>query len=250
MRSRFGSATILTSITTTASHRTWISWRDRRPKRKSSVSSSDAVRSSSQRTAKGGMISASLLWSPRTCRRFCAATTFRCSSLAQSWTEASSHGSAGAEPLNGQFKLAANGVTRFGLGQYPMKNAFISLPPLDTQRQIARFLDEKTARIDGLIEKKRALLDRLAEKRQALITRAVTKGLNPDAPMKPSGIDWIGNIPAHWELKRLKFGTARIGSGVTPRGGASVYVESGVMLLRSQNVHFEGLALDKHCFYR
>ena len=153
-----------------------------------------------------------------------------------------------AEPLNGQFKLAANGVTRFGLGQYPMKNAFISLPPLDTQRQIVRFLDEKTARIDGLIEKKRALLDRLAEKRQALITRAVTKGLNPDAPMKPSGIDWIGNIPAHWELKRLKFGTARIGSGVTPRGGASVYVESGVMLLRSQNVHFEGLALDNIVF--
>ena len=58
-----------------------------------------------------------------------------------------------AEPLNDQFKLAANGVTRFGLGQYPMKNAFIALPPLDTQRRIARFLDVKTARIDGLIEK-------------------------------------------------------------------------------------------------
>ena len=56
-----------------------------------------------------------------------------------------------AEPLNDQFKLAANGVTRFGLGQYPMKNAFIALPPLDTQRRIARSLDEKTARIDGLM---------------------------------------------------------------------------------------------------
>ena len=62
-----------------------------------------------------------------------------------------------AEPLNDQFKLAANGVTRFGLGQYPIKNAFVALPPLDTQQRIARFLDEKTARIDGLIEKKRAL---------------------------------------------------------------------------------------------
>ena len=79
-----------------------------------------------------------------------------------------------------------------------------AFPPLDTQRRIARFLDEKTARIDGLIEKKRALLDRLAEKRQALITRAVTKGLNPDAPMKPSGIDWLGDIPAHWEVMPLK----------------------------------------------
>ena len=81
----------------------------------------------------------------------------------------------------------------------------LPLPPLDTQRRIARFLDEKTVRIDGLIEKKRALLDRLAEKRQALITRAITKGLNTDAPMKPSGIDWLGDIPAHWEVKRLRF---------------------------------------------
>ncbi len=78
-------------------------------------------------------------------------------------------------------------------------------PPLEIQRRIARFLDEKTAQIDGLIEKKRALLDRLAEKRQALITRAVTKGLNPDAPMKPSGIDWLGEIPAHWSLAALGY---------------------------------------------
>ena len=110
-----------------------------------------------------------------------------------------------AEPLNDQFKLAANGVTRFGLGQYPMKNAFIALPPLDTQRRIARFLDEKTTRIDGLIEKKRTLLDRLAEKRQTLITRAVTKGLNAEIPMKPSGIDWLGDIPAHWSLIPFKW---------------------------------------------
>ena len=81
----------------------------------------------------------------------------------------------------------------------------LPLPSLDTQRRIARFLDEKTARIDGLIEKKRGLLDRLAEKRQTLITRAVTKGLNAQTPMKPSGIDWLGDIPAHWEVLRLKF---------------------------------------------
>ena len=92
-------------------------------------------------------------------------------------------------------------------------------PPLDTQRRIARFLDEKTARIDGLIEKKRTLLNRLAEKRQALITRAVTKGLNPEAPMKPSDIgarsgdrrsaEGTGGmtelaLPPDWSSKRLK----------------------------------------------
>ena len=93
---------------------------------------------------------------------------------------------------------------------YPAINASelvtidMPLPPLDTQRRIARFLDEKMTQINTLIEKKRELLDRLAEKRQALITRAVTKGLNPDVPMKSSGIDWLGDIPAHWGVRRLK----------------------------------------------
>jgi|694.fasta_scaffold25745_8 type I restriction enzyme S subunit len=109
-----------------------------------------------------------------------------------------------SEPLNDQFKLGANGVTRYGLGLYPMKNAFAALPPIKTQRRIVDFLDEKTARIDGLIEKKRALLGRLGEKRQTFITRAVTKGLDPSAPMKPTGIDWLGNVPEHWEVLPLK----------------------------------------------
>lgn len=91
----------------------------------------------------------------------------------------------------------------------------LPLPPLDTQRRIAAFLDEKTARIDGLIAKKRELLERLAEKRQALITQAVTKGLNPHASMKPSGIDWLGDIPAHWEVKPLSYSILKLESGVS-----------------------------------
>lgn len=79
----------------------------------------------------------------------------------------------------------------------------LPLPPIETQEKIAAFLDEKTAQIDGLIEKKRALLERLAEKRQALITQAVTKGLNPNAPIKDSGVDWLGQVPAHWVLRPL-----------------------------------------------
>ena len=114
-----------------------------------------------------------------------------------------------AEPLNDQFKVAANGVTRYGVGQYPMKNAFIALPPLDTQRRIARFLDEKMARIDGLIEKKRELIDRLAEKRQAIITRAVTKGVNPDAVGMTKVRDGVREVyrelPSGWKLEKLKF---------------------------------------------
>lgn len=110
-----------------------------------------------------------------------------------------------ADALNDQFKLSANGVTRFGLGQYPMKNAVVGYPPLETQKRIAAFLDEKTAQIDGLIARKQALLSRLAEKRQATITQAVTKGLNPAVPLKDSGIDWLGQIPAHWGRRSLRY---------------------------------------------
>ena len=112
----------------------------------------------------------------------------------------------------------------------------LPLPPLDTQRRIARFLDEKTARIDGMIEKKRELLDRLAEKRQALITRAVTKGLNPDAPMKPSGIDWLGDIPVHWVVLPLKRVLAKSTYGTS----ASLEPSGEIAVLRMGNlVHGE-----------
>lgn len=109
-----------------------------------------------------------------------------------------------------------------GLSRAKAYQSLSPVPPLETQRHIARFLDEKTARIDGLIEKKRALLERLAEKRQALITRAVTKGLNPDAPMKPSGIEWLGDIPAHWEAGNIRR-FAKMKTGHTPSRSIAEY---------------------------
>ncbi len=119
-------------------------------------------------------------------------------------------------------------------------NFRIPVPPLETQQRIAHFLDEKTARIDALIEKKRALLDRLAEKRQALITRAVTKGLDPDAPLKPSGIEWLGEIPAHWEIKRFRF-TARLISGATPTTTNSEYWDGDIPWISPKDVKKEEL---------
>lgn len=80
----------------------------------------------------------------------------------------------------------------------------VPVPPLNEQKAIAAFLDRETARIDALIEKKRRQIELLHEKRAALISHAVTKGLDPNAPMKDSGIDWLGQIPAHWELFRAK----------------------------------------------
>lgn len=82
-----------------------------------------------------------------------------------------------------------------------IKDFRIPLPSLPAQRKVADFLERKTAEIDTLIEKKRRLLGLLAEKRTALITRAVTKGLDPDAHMKDSGIEWLGEIPAHWNVQ-------------------------------------------------
>lgn len=81
----------------------------------------------------------------------------------------------------------------------------ISIPPLEEQKTIARFLDYKTKQIDDLIAKKEALLEKLDEKRTALISHAVTKGLDPTVSMKDSGIEWLGDIPEHWEVKRLRY---------------------------------------------
>ncbi len=77
-------------------------------------------------------------------------------------------------------------------------------PPSQEQRAIASFLDRQTAHLDALISKKERLIALLEEKRAVLISRAVTKGLDTNVPMKDSGVEWLGEIPAHWEMKRLK----------------------------------------------
>jgi type I restriction enzyme S subunit len=87
-------------------------------------------------------------------------------------------------------------------------------PPLEEQQAIARFLDEQTRKIDDLIEAKRSLLDLLKEKRQAVITNAVTRGLDPAAKLEPSGVEWLGDVPEHWEVKRLKWSSLDRKGGV------------------------------------
>ncbi len=124
----------------------------------------------------------------------------------------------------------------------------IAYPEIDEQRAIVTFLDREIAKIDALLAKKERLTELLQEKRIAVITRAVTRGLDSGVPMKPSGVGWLGEIPVHWNVKRIKHGSSKIGSGKTPSGGAEVYVLQGVMLLRSQNIHFGGLQLDDVAF--
>lgn len=101
---------------------------------------------------------------------------------------------------------AISNATILGImNQDKTKQIKICIPALPEQKAIAEFLDKKTVEIDALVAKKEELLKLLAEQRTALITHAVTKGLNPSAPMKDSGIDWLSHVPRHWDVKRLKF---------------------------------------------
>ena len=103
-----------------------------------------------------------------------------------------------------QFSINANGVTRFGISTYPIKNILILLPPWQEQKSIAEYLNKEILKINTLIEKDKRLIELLKEKRISLINHAVTKGLNPNVKMKDSGIKWIGEIPKEWEVNKVK----------------------------------------------
>jgi len=165
--------------------------------------------------------------------------------------------------LSSYFEVSANGVTRYGLGVDKFGSALILNPPLEEQTAIANYLDRKTAEIDSLIAQKQRLIELYQEEKIAIINQAVTKGMgvgvpllgtlnnngadqgnHKGLPLRDSGIDWLGEIPDWWEVKKLKYLVSKVGSGVTPKGGASVYLLSGVPLLRSQNIHFDELKMD------
>ncbi len=109
------------------------------------------------------------------------------------------------------------------------------LPPIEEQRQIARYLNAQSARVDRLIRAKQRLVALLTEQKQAVIQRAVTRGLDPDAPMKPSGVDWLGDVPAHWKvlyLKQLVQAGRKITYGIVQPGEPD---PSGRFMVRGQD---------------
>ena len=124
------------------------------------------------------------------------------------------------------------------------KELYLPVPSKEEQDAIVSYIDLQSTKIDEAIAQQQKMIDLLNERKQIIINNAVTKGLNPSAPMKDSGVDWIGEIPEHWKVMKLKHVTSKIGSGSTPRGGAEVYQDSGIMFLRSQNVYNDGLKLD------
>ncbi|HDF7637442.1 TPA: restriction endonuclease subunit S [Vibrio parahaemolyticus] len=118
----------------------------------------------------------------------------------------------------------------------------ILVPPLEEQQKIANFLDHETAKIDTLITKQEKLIELLKEKRQAVISHAVTKGLNPQAPMKDSGVEWLGEVPEHWKVSKLKFES----SVVDCRNKTPEYFDDGEYFVvrttnvKNQNLNFNG----------
>jgi type I restriction enzyme, S subunit len=100
--------------------------------------------------------------------------------------------------------LESDRVAMPKINRESLKAVAIAVPPTHEQDFISEFLDRETAKTDALVAEQRRLIELLKEKRQAVISHAVTKGLNPDAPMKPSGIEWLGDVPEHWSVKRLK----------------------------------------------
>ena len=131
-----------------------------------------------------------------------------------------------AHPIRIQLELAANGVTRFGLPKSSIGGVVLPIPPLSQQRAIADYLDRETARLDRLVAEKERVLRLFAEKRRALITRAVTRGLDPDLPIRDSGVPWVGEIPAHWETWKISH-FATVGNGSTPSRDNGAYWAGG-----------------------
>ncbi len=115
-------------------------------------------------------------------------------------------------------------------------------PPYAEQAAIATFLDHETAKIDALVAEQERLIELLKEKRQAVISHAVTKGLDPSVPMKDSGVEWLGEVPAHWDVMPLKRDIEFITSGA--RGWAENYADDGDLFIRIGNLTRDSIRLD------
>ncbi len=129
----------------------------------------------------------------------------------------------------GRIKVASRGVVESRLRLYSDDLGCIEslLPPGDEQHAIAQFIEASDRRTNALIRVKRRLIEVLNEQKQAIIQRAVTRGLDPAAPLKPSGIPWLGDIPVHWQIVPLKYLASRVQNGATPPSDRRDYFDGG-----------------------
>jgi type I restriction enzyme S subunit len=129
-----------------------------------------------------------------------------------------------------ELRVRSKGIWR---SRYQLKDDdFLTMPILvpgaDEQTQIARFLDWKTTQINKFIRNKRRLIELLKEQKQNIINQAVTRGLDPNVKLKPSGVEWIGDIPGHWEMRKITHLYRQIGSGTTPQSGNADYYDGNI----------------------
>jgi type I restriction enzyme S subunit len=153
------------------------------------------------------------------------------------------------ENLEKHLEYYASSNTQANLNAAKVLNYPVSVPSLPEQRTIATFLDRETAKIDALIAEQQRLIELLQEKRQAVISHAVTKGLNPNAPMKDSGVEWLGEVPEHWETLKLSKITDKITNGyVGPT--RDILVEAGVPYIQATHIKRGRINFDKGYFVR
>jgi len=142
-----------------------------------------------------------------------------------------------------QFHREAVGITRFGLASKHFKNGIFAIPSRTEQTAIAAYLDQATANIDQVIATKQKQLEKLEQYKQSKIHECVTKGLNPDVTLKPSGIDWIGDVPGHWKVERIKdVATVVLGKMLCSEDKGSYFLKP---YLKSKNIGWNELLLDK-----
>ena len=144
-------------------------------------------------------------------------------------------------PIAHQFHVEAQGITRYGLTHDDILSASIPLPPLEEQAAIVRYIDHADELINRYISAKERLITLLEEQRQAVIHQAVTRGLDPAVPSKPSGIPWLGDVPAHWELSRTKNEFQSLNHRRVPLSAT----ERGSMTLRQYDYYGASGVIDK-----
>ena len=137
-----------------------------------------------------------------------------------------------------QIQYAVKGVKVFSITQTILRGAHLWLPSLPEQRAIASFLDRETGKIDVLIGKQERMIKLLKEKRQAVISHAVTKGLNPDATMKDSGVEWLGEIPEGWRVSALGY-YAKLNTGATPDRSKPEYWSGDIPWIKTGEVRYD-----------
>lgn len=152
------------------------------------------------------------------------------------------------QPFQEEFYRYGKGIVAdlWSTNYSEMRNIILAVPSPDEQSNIATFLDRETTKIDELIAEQQRLIELLKEKRQAVISHAVTKGLNPDAPMKDSGIKWLGEVPVHWGLNKLKHFTSFSG-GSTPSRDNPKYWNGDIPWISPKDMKLEKLSNSEEC---